>query len=69
MESTPAYPRAEGLKTLMEIRDVLCGKRPSERCIIPLDYDRDLKPYMEGFSVAALHTYTQAARCRMSWSR
>ena len=36
MESTPAYPRAEGLKTLMEIRDVLCGKQPSERCIIPL---------------------------------
>ncbi len=49
MESTPAYPRAEGLKTLMEIRDVLCGKQPSERCIIPLDYDRDLKPYIEGF--------------------
>ncbi len=49
MESTPAYPRAEGLKTRMEIMDVLCGKQPTERCIIPLDYDRDLKPYMEGF--------------------
>lgn len=48
MESTPAYPRAEGLRTPMEIREVLCGNRPTERCIIPLDYDSDLKPYMEG---------------------
>lgn len=49
MKSTPAYPRAEGLKTLTEIREVLCGNRPTERCIITLDYDRDLKPHLEGF--------------------
>lgn len=49
METTPAYPRAEGLKTLTEIREVLCGNRPTERCIITLDYDRDLKPHLEGF--------------------
>lgn len=49
MECTPAYPRAEGLKTRVEIRELLCGNRQTERCIIPLDYDRDLKPYMEGF--------------------
>lgn len=59
MESTPAYPRAEGLKTRMEIRDVLCGNRPTERCIIPLDYDRDLKPRLEGvFSSFTTHLYS-----------